>query len=75
MNALADVYGAIRRACREAGSQAEFADRAGLSQAYVSNVLNGRKPPSDALLAAIGWRRRVVLEPIPQGKELADGAS
>jgi len=71
MNTLADIYGAIRRACAAAGSQAAFAARAGVSQAYVSNVLNGRKPPSEALLSAIGWRRRVVLEPIPTGKEEA----
>ena len=65
---LADIYGAIRRACRDAGSQAAFAERSGLSQAFVSNVLNGRKPPSDALLAAVGWRRRTGFEPIPIGK-------
>ncbi len=58
--ALVDVYGLIRRACREAGSQQAWALEIGVSPAYVSAVLNGTKPPSDALLAALGVRRTVI---------------
>lgn len=51
---LIDVYAAIRQACREAGSQAKWAQKHGLSQSYLSEVLNAKKPPNKVVLRALG---------------------
>ena len=39
------------------GNQKRFAEKIGVSDAYISMVLNGRKEPSDALLDAFGLVR------------------
>ena len=59
---LIEIYGRIRKACREAGSQKAFADKAGVSAAFVSAVLNGQKPPSSAMLSHVGIKRVVYFE-------------
>lgn len=56
---LVDVYSRIRRACAAAGSQKQWAEQHGLSQAYVSDVLNARTDPGPAILKAIGLRKVV----------------
>lgn len=56
---LIEIYGRIRKACREAGSQKAFAEKAGVSAAFVSAVLNGQKPPSAAMLSHVGIKRVV----------------
>lgn len=58
--ALAEVVRLVRGRCEAAGSQKDFAGLAGVSQAYISDVLNGKREPGQKLLAAIGLRRTVV---------------
>lgn len=51
------VFARLRKACADAGSQAEWARRHGLSQAYVSAVLNSAQPPGTRILNALGLAR------------------
>lgn len=44
----------LRRACRTAGGQAHWAKRHGISPAYVSDVLSGRRAPGPKILAPLG---------------------
>lgn len=55
-----DVYAMLRKECKAAGSQSKFAEKHGVSAAYVSDVLNGRQDPGPALLTALGLRRVVL---------------
>ena len=55
-----DPIDCLRRAVEEAGSQARFAEGVSLPQSYISDVLNGNRPPSDRLLSALGLKRVVV---------------
>lgn len=50
----------LRRACAKTGSQAIFAASHGLSAAYVSDVLQGRRVPAERMLNAIGVERVVL---------------
>lgn len=50
----------LRDAVREAGTQKAWAERAGVSEVYVSDVLRKRRPPGDAILRALGLTRRMV---------------
>lgn len=54
---LADVYGRIAQACRAAGGQRAFAERAGCSEQMVSLVLHAHRRPSDRILRAAGLKR------------------
>ena len=51
-----EVVGFLRGACREAGSQSAFAATHGLSRQHINDVERGRKPPSPAIVAALGLR-------------------
>jgi hypothetical protein len=42
------------------GSQAETADKYGISTAYLNDVLHGRRPVSENLARKLGWTRVVV---------------
>lgn len=55
-----DPIRAIKEAVDEYGSQTKFAKSCGVTQAYVSQVLSGKTPPSVRLLSAVGLRRAVV---------------
>ena len=55
MSNAADVIQAVREACREAGSQKEWAKAKGFHPSFVSEVLNGRTDISERLLEALGW--------------------
>jgi len=44
----------LKRACEEAGSQKAFADKHGLSGAYISDVLQGRRDLGKSILDALG---------------------
>ncbi len=56
----AKVVEIIRRATFKAGSQKAFAAKAGLSPAYVNDVLQHRREPADAILDAVGLERDTV---------------
>lgn len=51
------VIEALRKACDGAGSQAAWASQNKISTAYVSDTLNGRRDPGDAILDALGFER------------------
>lgn len=55
----AAIYGRVRTAIRAAGNQKLFAEACGISQAYLSDMLNGKRALSDAVLRAAGIRRVV----------------
>lgn len=50
-----EVITAIRQAIEKSGlTQKEWGARHKLSATYVSDVLNGRRPPAEAICAAVG---------------------
>ena len=55
----ASLMGLVREAVRKCGSQKDFAAMCGVSAAYVSDVLNQKRAPSDTILAAIGYEKIV----------------
>jgi len=54
----------LRAACAEAGGQKIWAYRAKIGPKYVNNILAGRAPPGGSVIAALGYRRRVIFEKI-----------
>ena len=48
------VVAALRRACEDAGSQREWAEAHGYSPDYVSQILGGKKPPSENMANKLG---------------------
>lgn len=56
---LVDVFGMLRKACRDAGGQSAWAALHDMSPAYVSDVLNARSEPGDKILTALGLRKVV----------------
>ena len=54
-----DVCATLRRACQAAGGQTAWAQANSVSPQYVCDVLNARRDPGDAILAALGLRRIV----------------
>ena len=55
-----DVMNALRRVIRVHGTQVAAAKRLGFSNAFISDVINGRRDPSVRLAAALGFDRVVV---------------
>lgn len=47
----------LQREMRAYGRQLDIAEKLGISRAYVSAMYTGLKPPSDALLSLLGWRK------------------
>jgi DNA-binding transcriptional regulator YdaS (Cro superfamily) len=54
-----EVIERLRIACQNAGGQKAFAKLHGFSAAFVSDVVNGKRHPSDRVLEAIGLERVV----------------
>lgn len=50
----ADIRDMLRRACETAGSNKAWAGKHGVSEAYVSDVLNGHRSPGPAICTALG---------------------
>ena len=59
MNAT-DLLAQLRKACEADGSQAAWAERAGLAAPYISDVLRGRREPGPSLCEALGFERVVL---------------
>lgn len=53
------VIDLIWKRCEAAGSQKAWAREAGVSAAYVGDVLRGRRAPGDSILVALGIERVV----------------
>lgn len=54
-----EVCRRLSAACKNAGSQKAFAEKHGLSGAYVCDVLNARREPGQSILDALGLVRVV----------------
>lgn len=54
-----DLIDRLRKAVEIAGSQKNFAQQQGLSEQYVSDVLNRRREPGQKMLDALGLERIV----------------
>lgn len=52
-----DVLRLLRRECEKAGSQSAWAKAAGVSGAYVNDVLQRRREPGAAILAPLGLEK------------------
>jgi DNA-binding transcriptional regulator YdaS (Cro superfamily) len=59
---LDQVRALLRRECDKIGNQAAWAKAHGVSAAYVSDVLVGRREPGDAILRALGLVRVVTYQ-------------
>jgi lambda repressor-like predicted transcriptional regulator len=57
-----EVREEIRAAMKVAGSLRKWAKANDLQPSYVSDVVNGVKPPGESILRAIGRRRRTIYE-------------
>ena len=56
-----EVLSALRQAVAAAGSQRTYATSIGISQAYLGDVLAGRRAAGDRILAALGLKRISVI--------------
>ena len=54
-----EVRRILRSACENRGGQKNFAEFARVSQQYVSDVLNGKREPGEAILDALNIERVV----------------
>lgn len=52
-----EVLAALRQAVDQAGSQRTYATSIGISQAYLADVLQGRRSAGDKILGAMGLRK------------------
>ncbi len=57
----AEVLQALREAVSASGSQRTYATRIGVSQAYLGDVLHGRRSPGERVLSALGLKRIVII--------------
>jgi hypothetical protein len=62
-----DVKRMLREAVRAAGSQKAWAERHGIAQSYVSDVLRGERELGKQFLVALGVRRVTRYVPVRQG--------
>lgn len=58
-----EVRDLLRQACERAGTKTAWATKHGLSLAYVSDVLVGRRGPGDGILKGLGLEREVIYRP------------
>lgn len=54
-----DVRQKLRDVCQEAGSENAWAKAHGVSQAYVNDVINGRRELGGRILRALGFEKVV----------------
>lgn len=59
---LQDVIELIRGEAEKTGSQKELAKKLGVSAQYISDILNGRREPGDAILKPLGLRKVTTYE-------------
>lgn len=61
-----DVRRHLADECEDARGQAAWAQSHDLSPAYVNDVLHGRREPGAGILAALGFRRVILYEPVSE---------
>lgn len=59
---LSAIYAELNAITRTRGGQAELARKIGVSEAYVSQIVNGHKAMTGAVVAALGFRRVEMFE-------------
>ena len=57
-----EVRARLKAMAAELGSQKALAERAEISEPYLSDVLKGRRDPTDAVCRVVGLKRKVVYE-------------
>lgn len=57
-----EVRARLKAMAAQLGSQKALAARAEISDAYLSDVINGRRDPTDAVCRVVGLKRKVVYE-------------
>jgi hypothetical protein len=57
-----DVARLLRAAVEQEGGQSAFAKHHGVDRAYLNMVLNGKRPVSDSVAAAVGLRKVYVAQ-------------
>lgn len=57
----------IRRECDKAGSQSAWAAAHGITGAYLTDILRGRRAPAAKLLKAMGYERIVSYRKVRDG--------
>lgn len=58
----ADPVECLRALVEKHGTQKRVAGRLGVSRSYLADILNGRKPPGQRILAKLGFRQVKVYE-------------
>ena len=66
---LEEFINHLRTVIAEYGTQKKFAAAFGISEAVLSDVLNGRREPSTIILDAVGFERIVTYHPKGGGNE------
>ena len=56
-----EVLDTLREAVSAAGSQRTYASSIGVSQAYLGDVLHGRRSPGERVLSALGLKKITVI--------------
>lgn len=57
MLTVADLAAMVRAECERLGTQQAFADKLGIVQPYVNQVIQGKKPAADAICKYFGLKR------------------
>ena len=52
----------VRSAVEAAGTQKALAERYGISEQYLTDVLRGRREPGEKLLSALGYERVILYQ-------------
>jgi len=54
----------LTRKCVDAGGQSAWAKAHGVTAACVSDIINGRRDPSEHIANALGYFRKIVFVPV-----------
>src|SRR5215475_6050788 len=60
-----DVVRLLRREVQTCGSQEAFANKAGVSQQYIGDILRGQRVPGEKILKALGLEKIAYYRNIP----------
>lgn len=61
---MPELRQALVQACERAGGQAAWSRQVGFSPAYVSELVNGSREPSEAVANALGFFRHITFTPV-----------
>ena len=57
---MSQVVSRIRAECKRLGSQKAYAEKCKVSTAFLNDVLNGRRDPTEPVIAPLGIKRTIV---------------